>query len=165
MRPLGGDAHAHLVAKPSIIERIHASGGARTSQRWDHGAGDGRELALEAIGVLVETLLEKARGTTWRVLRTAYREVSLGATPSGSIGAPMHDNGHDAGTTGDWLARSLVLRTLAPRTAGSESESGSEGAGVRHGRLEAWLEERCGKGEARRKEGEGMEGRWIFVKA
>lgn len=162
MRPLEGDAHAHLVAKP-IIEPIHASGGARTSQRWDHGAGDGRGLALEAIGVLVKTLLEKARGTTWRVLRTAYREVSLGATPSGSISASVHDNAHDTGTTGDWLARSLVLRTLAPRTAGSEP--GSEGAGVRHGRLEAWLEERCGKGEARRKEGEGMEGRWIFVKA
>ena len=108
-------------------------------------------LALEAVGVLVETLLEKARGATWNVLRTAYREVSLSATPS----APARDTG----TTGDWLARSLVLRTCASRTAGLD------GAGAMHAALEVWLDERCRRGEARRKEGEGMEGRWILVKA
>ncbi len=152
-----GDAkNAHI----EPIAPICAGGevGRGTIQRSGQGGGDGRDLALEAIGVLVEALLEKARGTTWSVLRTAYREVSLGATPSSS--APAH-NGRDTGTTGDWLARSLVLRTSrAPRTTGSHLDGGA----VEQGRLEAWLEERCGKGEARRKEGEGMEGRWIFVK-
>ncbi|PIL22744.1 transporter [Ganoderma sinense ZZ0214-1] len=166
-----GDAHPAAKA----IAPIDASGQPRTVQRWDHnGTGDGRDLALEAIAVLVETLLEKARGTTWRVLRTAYREVSLGATLSGSTptstSAPAcAHNDHERGTpstTGDWLARSLVLHaTLTPRTAGPGADSSLDGAGARHRRLEAWLEERCGKGEARRKEGEGMEGRWIFVKA
>ncbi|KAI1794974.1 hypothetical protein LXA43DRAFT_971018 [Ganoderma leucocontextum] len=156
VRTQGGPRRDAKHMRPVPIALIDAGGKARTTQRSGQGGGDGcdRDLALEAIGVLVGALLEKARGTTWSVLRTAYREVSLGATPI----APAHD----AGTTGDWLARSLVLRTRAPRsTAGSDSG----GAGVGHARLEAWLEERCGKGEARRKEGEGMEGRWMFVKA
>ncbi|EJF63242.1 hypothetical protein DICSQDRAFT_145501 [Dichomitus squalens LYAD-421 SS1] len=124
------------------IDPIDSKGGATPSYE---------DLALEAIGVLVESLLEKARGVTWNVLRTAYREVSLSATPS----APAHDTG----TTGDWLGRSLVLRACAPRT------TGPDGASVRHAAIEAWLDERCRRGEARRKQGEGMDGRWILVKA
>lgn len=151
------------------IAPIRGGGQAQTSQRSVQGgrnSGDDRDLALGAIGVLVEALLEKARGTTWRVLRTAYREVSLGATPTTSPTSSTSALRRDTGTTGDWLARSLVLRSLhppTPRAAGPDSDI--DGGGVRHAQLEAWLEERRGKGEARRKEGEGMEGRWIFVKA
>ncbi|KAI0699956.1 hypothetical protein C8T65DRAFT_658729, partial [Cerioporus squamosus] len=97
-------------------------------------------LALEALGTLVETLLDKARGTTWAVLRSAYREVSLRAVVPGT----------GTGTTGDWLVRSLVLR----------GDGGDPRA-----RAERWLDERRARGEARRKEGEGMEGRWVLVKA
>ena len=151
------------------IAPIRGGGQAQTSQRSVQGgrnSGDDRDLALGAIGVLVEALLEKARGTTWRVLRTAYREVSLGATPTTSPTSSTSALRRDTGTTGDWLARSLVLRSLHPPTPGAAGpDSDIDGGGVGHAQLEAWLEERCGKGEARRKEGEGMEGRWIFVKA
>ncbi|TFK91880.1 hypothetical protein K466DRAFT_283725 [Polyporus arcularius HHB13444] len=110
-----------------------------TATEGDGGLGadtdstDGASLALEALGALVETLLDKARGTTWAVLRSAYREVSLRT----AVPVP------GAGTTGEWLARSLVLR----------------------GGAERWLDGRRARGEARRKEGEGMEGRWVLVKA
>ena len=107
--------------------------------------------AEEALAVLVDALLDRARSAAWNVLRTAYRDVNLRAVPC----APADMTG----TTGQWLARSLVL---GPRAAGKHDGEG----GVRWYRdVEAWLEARLGKGEARRKEGEGMEGRWILVKA
>ena len=112
---------------------------------------DGRALALEALGKLVEALLDKARGTTWAVLRSAYREVSLRAV------VPRHVSG--ASTTGEWLARSLVLRA-GPRAVGDRDDA------ERMVRVaERWLDGRRVRGEARRKEGEGMEGRWVLVKA
>ncbi|OJT09440.1 hypothetical protein TRAPUB_14103 [Trametes pubescens] len=111
---------------------------------------DRRDLAEEAIQVLVDSLLEKARGPTWNVLRTAYREVHLRAAPTG---ANLGD------TTAAWLARSLVLRATS---AGGEVLHGGD---TGYDAVTAWLEERSTKGEARRKEGEGMEGRWILVKA
>ncbi|KAI0769069.1 hypothetical protein BD413DRAFT_629044 [Trametes elegans] len=117
-------------------------------QDQDQGGDGGRDLALEAIQALVDELVAKARGTTWRALRTAYREVHLRATVA-AAGARGSE------TTAAWLARSLVLR-------------GQGGAGRADGEaldaVEGWLEVRAAKGEARRKEGEGMEGRWILVK-
>ncbi|KAH9891852.1 hypothetical protein C8Q73DRAFT_792172 [Cubamyces lactineus] len=99
------------------------------------------DLAVEAIRALVQSLLDKARWTTWNVVRTAYREINLKAVLPGIT---------QEDTTAMWLARSLVL----DRTGGDAYEI-----------VETWLEERRVKGEARRKEGEGMEGRWILVKA
>ena len=117
-----------------------------TNSDWD-----GWALALEALGKLVEALLDKARGTTWAVLRSAYREVSLRAV------VPRHVSG--ASTTGEWLARSLVLRA-GPRAVGDRDDA------ERMVRVaERWLDGRRVRGEARRKEGEGMEGRWVLVKA
>ena len=61
------------------------------------------------------------------------------------------------------------LREYGDLVGGRFCEEGVGGVregGVRWYRdVEAWLEARLGKGEARRKEGEGMEGRWILVKA
>ncbi|KAI0328996.1 hypothetical protein GY45DRAFT_1325543 [Cubamyces sp. BRFM 1775] len=113
------------------------------SQSGSKGVADREapDLALEAIRALVQSLLDKARGTTWNVVRTAYREINLKAVPSGTI---------PEDTTAMWLARSLVL----DRTKGDAYKV-----------VETWLDERRVKGEARRKEGEGMEGRWILVKA
>ncbi|KAI8971184.1 hypothetical protein BD414DRAFT_501251 [Trametes punicea] len=108
------------------------------------------DLALEAVGTLVESLLDQARDTTWRVVRTAYREVNLRAVPTGAV---------EENTTAVWLARSLVLRRMLPR------KDRTEPASVMFDVVEAWLDERCAKGEARRKGGEGMEGRWSFMKA
>lgn len=142
-------------------------------ERRDGGERGEVDLEVEALGTLVEALLEKARGRTWDVLRTAYRELSLRTAPgpSGSV----------KGTTGEWLARSLVLRPR--RLDGARSAGDGAGAGVgdknetENGdagketwevcveEVEAWLEERGRRGEARRKEGEGMEGRWVLVKA
>ncbi|KAI0655385.1 hypothetical protein C8Q70DRAFT_923777 [Cubamyces menziesii] len=99
------------------------------------------DLALEAIRALVHSLLDKARGTTWNIVRTAYREINLKAVPSGTTSED---------TTAMWLARSLAL------------DRPSEEA---YKIVDAWLDERRVKGEARRKEGEGMVGRWILVKA
>ncbi|KAI0712445.1 hypothetical protein C8Q76DRAFT_797292 [Earliella scabrosa] len=128
-----------------------------------------RDLALEALGTLVEALLEKARGTTWDVLRTAYREVSLRATLNPGTGTNTTE------TTAHWLARSLVLRPARGVEARGESKVVIDGSVGKVGRpadvevevdaVDAWLEERRGRGEARRKEGEGMEGRWVLVKA
>lgn len=112
--------------------------------------GDPRNLAKEAIQVLVESLLEKAREPAWNVLRTAYREVHLRTTPTGAAVGE---------TTAAWLARSLVLRSTS---AGGENLHGDN---ITHDVVTTWLEERSTKGEARRKEGEGMESRWILVKA
>ncbi|EIW59353.1 uncharacterized protein TRAVEDRAFT_166690 [Trametes versicolor FP-101664 SS1] len=112
--------------------------------------GDRRNLAKEAIQVLVESLLEKAREPAWNVLRTAYREVHLRTTPTGAAVGE---------TTAAWLARSLVLRSTS---AGGENLHGDN---ITHDVVTTWLEERSTKGEARRKEGEGMESRWILVKA
>ena len=98
---------------------------------------------LEALAVLVDALLDRARSAAWDVLRTAYREVNLRAVPC----APADMTG----TTGQWLARSLVL---GPRAAEKQDEEG----GVEWYRVvEAWLEARLAKGEGRRKEGEGMD--------
>ncbi|KAI0357538.1 hypothetical protein OH77DRAFT_108832 [Trametes cingulata] len=123
-----------------------------TSSGPSEGAERRPDLALEAIQVLVDSLVEKAGGTTWNVLRTAYREVNLRATPTG---ASVGD------TTALWLARSLVLRTSAASGLPLEVERKDGTYDI----VEQWLTERSAKGEARRKEGEGMEGRWILVKA
>ncbi|KAL1950440.1 hypothetical protein VTO73DRAFT_5564 [Trametes versicolor] len=112
--------------------------------------GDRRNLAKEAIQVLVESLLEKAREPAWNVLRTAYREVHLRTTPTGAAAGE---------TTATWLARSLVLRATS---AGGDNMHGDN---ISYDVVTTWLEERSTKGEARRKEGEGMESRWILVKA
>ncbi|KAI0754748.1 hypothetical protein C8Q80DRAFT_1140737 [Daedaleopsis nitida] len=169
--------HSHSGSR-SIAESASGSG-----QESRSGWRDGEDtvqghaplvLELEALGTLVGALLEKARGRTWDVLRMAYREVSLRAPPSGPVGQG------GTGTTEEWLARSLVLRPRnledAPSAGrgggdGNGSESiwnevvGSERSGACVGDVEAWLEERGRRGEARRKEGEGMEGRWVLVKA
>ncbi|KAI0373657.1 hypothetical protein BV20DRAFT_977388 [Pilatotrama ljubarskyi] len=109
------------------------------------------DLGLEAVQVLVDSLVGKARSTTWSVLRTAYREVNLRATPTGASAGDI---------TALWLARSLVLRNSV--TSGLIPEEGEDGM---YTAVETWLAERSAKGEARRKEGEGMEGRWILVRA
>lgn len=103
-------------------------------------------LELEAVQVLVDSLIEKARGPAWNVLRTAYREVDLRATPKGACAGY---------STAAWLTRSLVLRTEVQGECVHPVEDAAT----------AWLEERRAQGEARKKEGEGMEGRWILVKA
>lgn len=100
--------------------------------------------------MLVESLLEKAREPTWDVLRTAYREVHLRTAPTGAAAGE---------TTAAWLARSLVLRVAS---AGVQDLYGSD---TGFDAVTTWLEERSTNGEARRKEGEGMEGKWILMKA
>ncbi|KAI0822066.1 hypothetical protein BC628DRAFT_1392200 [Trametes gibbosa] len=114
------------------------------------GSPDAANLnfALEAIQVLVNSLVEKARRQAWNVLRTAYREVDLRATPKGAC---LGD------TTAAWLARSLVLCTTAREEDARPSEP--------YDAVAMWFEERCTNGETRKKEGEGVEGRWILVKA
>ncbi len=146
-------------------------------RRRQHEHEPGREepdLALAALGTLVEALLEKARGETWKVLRTAYREVSLRASAPVPVDVPISafvegERAAGTGTTGEWLAQCLVLR----RAVGDGNFAGAGSAGkvgvgvgdrvVRD--VEAWLEARAARGEVRRKEGEGMDGRWILVKA
>ncbi|RPD77598.1 hypothetical protein L226DRAFT_532370 [Lentinus tigrinus ALCF2SS1-7] len=119
---------------------------------------DAPALALEALGTLVEALLDKARGTTWAVLRSAYREVSLLAVPV----APANSSG----TTAEWLVRSLVLRATGGN-AGDDDVDVNVNVNVNDvvEMAERWLDGRRARGEARRKEGEGMEGRWVLVKA
>ncbi|KAI0770105.1 hypothetical protein C8Q74DRAFT_874095 [Fomes fomentarius] len=157
--------------------------GRRRQHQHQHQQGQfqepepGREepdLALAALGTLVEALLEKARAETWKVLRTAYREVSLRASAPVPVDVPASvfvegERAVGTGTTGEWLAQCLVLR----RAVGDGNLAGAGSAGkvcvgvgdrvVRD--VEAWLEARAARGEVRRKEGEGMDGRWILVKA
>ncbi|KAI0631938.1 hypothetical protein C8Q77DRAFT_1122814 [Trametes polyzona] len=116
--------------------------------REDRGEPVVPSLAAEAVQVLVNSLVEKARVPTWNIIRSAYREVNLRATPTG---APAEDS------TAAWLVRSLVLRSNTVGEAGRNPPY--------HDIAQGWLEERGAKQEARKKEGEGMEGRWILVKA
>ncbi|KAI0667734.1 hypothetical protein C8Q78DRAFT_1052300 [Trametes maxima] len=149
-------ARLHALAQRSAFERFVGADPEFESESTPsaalaaRAAGRPANLALEAIGTLVESLVERARATAWSVLRTAYREVNLRATP---IGAPSGE------TTAAWLARSLVLSSSFIDVRPAEGGSAPVEA------VETWLEGRREKGEARRKEGEGMEGRWILVKA
>ncbi|KAI0647848.1 hypothetical protein C8Q79DRAFT_534888 [Trametes meyenii] len=144
-------ARLDALAQRGAFERFVADDASSTSGRVAARADDPPNgLALEAVGTLVESLVGLARGTAWSVLRTAYREVNLRATVP--AGAPSGE------TTAAWLARSLVLSSnftdIGPTEVGAPLID----------TVEAWLEERRVKGEARRKEGEGMQGRWILVK-
>lgn len=95
--------------------------------------------------MLVDGLCDKARENTWRVLRTSYREIICAPPATGSLT-----------DTNDWLARALVLP--------SRSRHGSAKSTAVVAMVEDWLEERCTKGEVKKKEGENMQGRWILVK-
>ncbi|KDQ62642.1 hypothetical protein JAAARDRAFT_189936 [Jaapia argillacea MUCL 33604] len=81
-------------------------------------------LASDAMHSLVEALRSKARGTTWLILRSAYRELSC------QSGSP----------TRDWLVASLALCPV--RSAGNSSFS-----------LDEWLEKTEKEGGIKKKDG------------
>lgn len=92
-----------------------------------HGVAD---LPRQALYEIIESLRVKARSTSWDIIRSAYREVSSGSE------------------TGDWLARSLFLKSFRPYgpTVGAEQ----------------WLEQQSPLGHVRPKE--GIINRWIIYK-
>lgn len=117
--------------------------------RLDRAAGKfdqrlpGSDLAFEAMCSLVGALRAKARETTWLVLRSAYRELSLPKTTDA-----------DPASTREWLYQSLALQSVKPR--GRESAAGEVAS------LDMWIETRCAKGDMRPRE--GIEGRWVIAK-
>lgn len=101
------------------------------------------DLILEALCTLVNALRLKARETSWLVLRTAYRELSL-PKPSDTDPAP----------TRAWLCQSLALKSV-------KGDAGSSITDVVT-LLDTWVESRQAQGDIKPKE--GVEGRWIVVK-
>jgi hypothetical protein len=93
---------------------------------------DGRHEGLprQALYEIVDLLRNKARATSWDVIRSAYRELSCGTE------------------AGDWLTRSLCLKSLLPYGISAEAEQ--------------WLEQQSPLGHVRAKE--GAVGRWIVCK-
>ncbi|PCH39921.1 voltage-gated potassium channel [Wolfiporia cocos MD-104 SS10] len=112
------------------------------------------DLALEALCSLVEQLRGKARATSWLVIRSAYRELhcppptapDLAEAGGGTLAVPA---------TTEWLSHSLTLTPMSsvpPSTATIAKL------------VDDWLARKCEEGEVKRKEGTGMEGRWIVCK-
>lgn len=85
-------------------------------------------LPQRSLHHLVALLRSKARQSTWLVIRSAYRELTL----------------LPATTTQAWLEKSLGL------TGEMDSQQ--------------WLEKQIEKGGTKKKEGDGMEGRWIVYR-
>lgn len=112
------------------------------------------DLAREALSTLVDALRQRARETTWLVLRSAYRELHC---PPAAISAEADANATTEvpSSTRDWLARSLTLRPIM-----SNNEQPPDIGKL----VDEWLTQRCANGEVRRKEGPGMDGRWIVCK-
>ncbi|CCM06286.1 uncharacterized protein FIBRA_08537 [Fibroporia radiculosa] len=106
-------------------------------------------LSLEAACTLVDEIRNKARETTWTILRSAYRE--LQCLPNTEA---RHDKDIDS-LTSNWLLRSLALRPITSSMDDVDS----------YALIEEWLVRRCTQGEVRRKEGHGMEDKWIICKA
>jgi len=117
-------------------------------------SGAPSNLPLEALCMLVEGLRNKARETTWLVLRSAYRELHCPPDPAPSSGQDETKTSVHSPTS-EWLARSLTLRPVL-----SEDQGVANVAKL----VDEWLTRKCTEGEVRRKEGPGMEGRWIICK-
>lgn len=123
---------------------------AKNANFW---AGAPAHLALEAACVLIDALRAKARETTWLVLRSAYRE--LHCLPSCSDNVELKPDTGTVSSTAHWLIHSLALHSV---TSGLEHTESADKL------VNEWLAERCTAGEVRRKDGAGMEGRWIVCK-
>jgi len=111
-------------------------------------------LAREALSTLVDALRQRARETTWLVLRSAYRELHC---PPASVSAGDDGNATTEvpPSTRDWLARSLTLRPIM-----SDNEQPPDIGKL----VDEWLMQKSAVGEVRRKEGPGMEDRWLVCK-
>ncbi|KAJ7069515.1 hypothetical protein C8F01DRAFT_1113014 [Mycena amicta] len=111
------------------VERLTRTGAPST--------GDNNKLARKAIHHLVDSLRAKTRETAWRVIRTAYREVTLSL--AGEI------------DTRTWLLRSLLL------TEESDGDDPDIDDALERlhfdSQLDRWLEEQCAKGCVVKKEG------------
>ncbi|TFY62514.1 hypothetical protein EVJ58_g3817 [Rhodofomes roseus] len=120
-----------------------------TSEQIVHQSAGQPNLELEAMCTLVEGIRDKARATAWLVMRSAYRELHCVPLP---VSAPKTTD-KEPSPTSEWLARSLALRPLGPLTADVSEMMRC---------VNEWLEQKCGEGEVKRKE--GPEGRWVVNK-
>ncbi len=112
------------------------------SSRKDHPPLPPDNMAMETLCVLVNALRSKVQETTWRIMRSAYRELYC-SQPTDAASS----------FTRDWLCRSLTLRpnTKAGGVAVDDLSL-----------LDAWLEKKHVGGEIRLKE--GAQGCWIVCK-
>ena len=130
------EACAHILERPKDTKIEHARA---PPQKYSYPIN----LTLEALCTLVDALRNRARDTSWLVLRTAYRELSL-PEPSEVDPTP----------TREWLCRSLTLHPV--KMTGSLTTVDDVTL------LDKWVESRRAQGDVRPKE--GVEGRWIVVK-
>lgn len=88
-----------MLTRPAHISQLLDSANCvRQSQvTSDPGGGRSASVMRQAMNVLVHSLREKARTTTWQIIRSAYREFSC--TNEG---------------TRTWLTHSLFLQSLVP---------------------------------------------------
>lgn len=110
--------------------------------------GGPRHLAFAAMCALLDDLRNKARDTTWLVLRSAYRELHCTGIDPTSSSTELSPS-----PTVDWLCRSLVLRTVSQPLDNNMQSSEL---------VDKWLADRSIGGEVRPKE--GTPGRWIVSK-
>lgn len=109
-------------------------------------------LPLVALLTLVDSLRQRVRETTWSVIRSAYRE--LHCRTLDVSGQPLVPS-----PTGDWLHRTLGLRSTITKVLNDDPEGTEEEV---DSAVSKWLEEKCSRGEVRVKE--GSEGCWIICK-
>jgi len=153
-RFVSDESNPEAKAKHQVGPDHQTNDGPRKTDKTAH-LGVPSNLPLEALCVLVEDLRIKARETTWLVLRSAYRELHCSPDPAPASGQDETKTSVHSPTS-EWLARSLTLRPVL-----SEDQQGVANIAKL---VEDWLNRKCAEGEVRRKEGPGMEGRWIICK-
>ncbi|KZT09259.1 voltage-gated potassium channel [Laetiporus sulphureus 93-53] len=115
-------------------------------QRSAKQSGAPSNLALEALCTLIDSLRAKARETTWRVLRSAYRELHC---------LPPNSTSKGPSSTSEWLAHSLTLASIWDDDAIADDNYVAK-------LVDEWLTRKCAEGEIRQKE--GVEGRWTVCR-